>query len=98
MKKKYPKTWKDFKGWLEISGLMSPAHWSNELRSIISQFGDLSFEMQLGVYLKYLSSLRIKRPEWLLGSTFWIYDEVIIQMAIEQAFKIREQELTTKQK
>ena len=93
---KCPKAWTDFNKWLRDKG---PFLETDEYLYYCDQyFGDLPFEMQLGVYLKYLSSLRIKRPEWLLGSTFWIYDEVIIQMAIEQAFKIREQELTTKQK
>ena len=74
MKDKYPKAWADFDKWL------TNYIWSMNYQKSNDWFYGLKFEMQLGVYLKYLDENGInictKKKE-----------------GIEQAFKIREEKL-----
>ena len=83
MKDKYPKAWADFEGWYESQDKINyiiPYISSKPNKNKYVGFTDLSFEMQLGVYLKYLDENGInictKKKE-----------------GIEQAFKIREEKL-----
>lgn len=82
MKDKYPKACADFKEWAIASDKIGD--WINWF-----EWDDMPFEMQLGVYLKYFSEHNQHSHQGIMHT--W-------EEAIEQAFKIREQELTNKQK
>lgn len=78
---KHKLAWEDFYDWYQFKS------------KIVHKgiFGDLPFEMQLGVYLKYfkeLKSIELDIPffnQWLLHADW--------KKMIEQAFKIRNEQL-----
>lgn len=109
MKDKYPKAWADFQNWLSNNWESVGMDMKNtrNLGTGENLFNHLSFEMQLGVYLRYLDKQHIcvdvaLAHNWecsvhtnkiatkiveagdRIGGTRW---------AIEQAFKIREEQL-----
>lgn len=81
MKDKYPKAWADFEKWFKDQDYGKVFDWTS-----INFFQNIMpFEMQLGVYLKYLNEKKISLR------TTYISDDG--KEMVEQAFKIREEQL-----
>ncbi len=81
LKKQYPKAWADFSKWFK----------KNKFDLYDIDFIDLPFEMQLGVHLKYLDEKEID----VCGDEFECICVTVhvLKEAIEEAFKIREEQL-----
>ena len=92
MKDKYPKAWADFEKWLKKSYMKSKDNLYMHPTNIYVFYNVWTFEMQLGVCLKYLDENNINALSLMsIESTSMIE---ILKQAIEQAFKIREEQLT----
>ena len=93
LKDKYPKAWEDLEKWYDKQTYIAYGIIS------LGVFKELPFEMQLGVYLKYLEE-KFKGKVTPVGGYILNGHAVIeqLQAIIEDSFKIREKELTTKQK
>lgn len=91
MKDKYPKAWADFEKWFHS---WDNVHINNQ--SIIDYFLLKPFEMQLGVYLSYFKTnrLHLEDEAGMFSSVGVFSSNDQTKNAIEQAFKIREKQLT----
>ncbi len=90
MKDKYPKAWADFEDWFSTI-------WLKKYYTAIGieGFKFMPFEMQLGIYLKYIHGLN--NPDIYIEELNLICvaenDFKLARQAIEQAFKEREEQL-----
>ena len=89
LQKQYPKAWADFEKWYDTP------FW----KITLSDFLKLPFEMQLGVYLKYLWEkdidimIEVGETDVMGNGGDSFSGENHMQEGVEQAFKVREEQL-----
>lgn len=89
MKYKYPKAWADFEKWFGEQHYNFAFYYN--VNSGEGCFVGLDFEMQLGVYLKYIDEKKLIVGEVYPYKLYNFSDS--LKQAIEQAFKTREEQL-----